>query len=259
MRRADRLFQIVQILRRMGGAVTAAQIAAELEVTPRTVYRDIADLQARRVPIEGAAGLGYVLRDGYTLPALMFTEDEIEALVLGARVVQSWADAELGRAAGDVIAKVEAVLPEGLRQRARAVALMAPPHDSAPRPTTGVAVAALRRAIRAQRKVTMEYLDAVGQISRRTVWPLAMSFFPPVWLLVGWCELRQDFRSFRLDRIQASAISEQPFPATPGRRLSDFIALQAVSRRDPGTRVAAVWPPRAAQPSPQHDDVAHEE
>jgi predicted DNA-binding transcriptional regulator YafY len=229
MRRADRLFQIVQCLRRVGGVITAAQLAAELEVTPRTVYRDIADLQARRVPIEGAAGVGYVLRDGYTLPALMFTEDEIEALVLGARVVQSWADAELGAAAANAMAKIEAVLPEGLRPRAKAVALMAPPRRGPP-PTPGIAVPALRRAIRAQRKLHMDYADTDGRSTQRTVWPLALSFFPPVWLLAAWCELRGDFRAFRLDRIRAGTISGDAFPAIPGRRLVDFVAMRAAER-----------------------------
>ncbi len=230
MRRADRLFQIVQSLRRAGGLVTAAQLADELEVTTRTVYRDIAALQSRRVPIEGAAGLGYLLRDGYTLPALMFTEDEIEALVLGVRVVQGWADAELGRAAADVLAKVQAVLPEALRPRASAVALMIPP-NSGPPPSPGIDVPALRRAMRAQRKVEITYADSQGEPSRRTIWPLALALFPPVWLLAGWCELRGDFRSFRLDRIQASTITDIAFPATPGRRLTDYIANRVADRR----------------------------
>jgi predicted DNA-binding transcriptional regulator YafY len=143
MRRAERLFQIIQILRRHRRAVTADAIAAELEVSVRTVYRDVAELIGQRVPIDGAAGVGYLLREGFDLPPLMFTEDELEALVIGVRIVDSWADPALGRAARDVLAKIAAVVPERLRPRVASLALAAPP--SGRRPEIGVDMASLRR------------------------------------------------------------------------------------------------------------------
>lgn len=222
-RRADRLFQIIQALRRRGGrAVTAAGLAAELEVSPRTVYRDIRDLQAQRVPIEGAAGVGYLLREGFDLPPLMFTEDELDALVLGARIVASWADPVLATAAEDVLAKVEAVLPETLRPRVRTLSLLAPPTDRRPQVTFDMAQ--LRRAVREQRKVFVDYTSEKGERTERTLWPMALAFFPPVWLLLAWCELRRDFRSFRLDRVAAVRFNEERYPQEPGRRLVDLLA-----------------------------------
>lgn len=232
MRRADRLFQIIQLLRRQRGRpITAAALAAELEVTARTVYRDMADLQAQRVPIRGEAGVGYVLEPGFDLPALMFTEEEIEALVLGARVVQRWADPALGRAAGDLLAKIEAVVPPSLAPRIRSLALVAPPGGTAP-PEPGLDVARLRDWIRTQRMLRLRYRDEAGRESERTVWPQSLAFFPPVWLLVGWCELRQDFRTFRTDRVVAAEFLDTPYPSMPGRRLIDFIrTLPADGRR----------------------------
>jgi len=223
MRKADRLFQIIQILRReRGRPVTARALADELEVTERTVYRDMAELMAQRVPIRGEAGVGYLLGGGYDLPALMFGEDEIEALVLGARIVETYADPALARAAADLLAKIEAVVPDPLKPRVRSLALCAPPGGRAP-PEPGLDVARLRRWVREQRKLHLVYRDEAGRDSSRTVWPQALAFFPPVWLLLGWCELRQDFRSFRVDRVQAAEFREDRYPATPGRRLLDYI------------------------------------
>ncbi|MFO1075107.1 MAG: YafY family protein [Geminicoccaceae bacterium] len=221
MRRAERLFQIIQILRRHRRPVTAEALAAELEVSPRTVYRDMAELIGQRVPIEGAAGLGYVLRDGFDLPPLMFGEDELEALLLGARIVESWADPALGRAARDVLAKIAAVLPPGLQARVASLSLTAPPTDR--RPEVAIDVARLRRWVREERKVELGYLDLAGRTSRRVVRPMTLTFFPPVWLLLGWCELRQDFRSFRLDRITDPVFLDATWPSEPGRRLIDYL------------------------------------
>jgi predicted DNA-binding transcriptional regulator YafY len=221
MRRADRLFQLIQILRRQPTAVTAEAIAAELEVSVRTVYRDVRDLQARRVPIDGAAGVGYVLREGYDLPPLMFTEDELEALLIGVRIVRSWADPGLAAAAGDVLGKVAAVLPEALRVRISSLSLLAPP--SGRREPVAIDVAALRLAIRREHKVELDYVNAAGSATRRAVWPMSLAFFPPVWLLLAWCELRQDFRSFRLDRIGALRFPGERYPRVPGRRLVDWL------------------------------------
>jgi predicted DNA-binding transcriptional regulator YafY len=230
-RRADRLFQLIQVLRRHGGrAVTAAAIAAELEVSVRTIYRDVRDLQARRVPIEGEAGIGYLLREGFDLPPLMFTEDEIDALVLGARIVGSWGDPALATAAADVLAKIEAVLPDGLRPRVRTLALMAPPTQR--KLEVAFDMACLRRAVREQRKVSIAYTSESGDCTTRTVWPMALAFFPPVWLLLAWCELRQDFRSFRVDRVSTIAFADERYPSQPGRRLSDYLRREADRRRE---------------------------
>jgi predicted DNA-binding transcriptional regulator YafY len=220
MRRADRLFEIVQILRRRR-LTTATQLADRLEVSERTVYRDIRDLIAAGVPIEGEAGLGYVLR-GYDLPPLMFSEDEIEALVLGARTVESWADPELARAARSILDKVDAVLPERLRGRLEDAALFAPnPKRSR---AAGETLGSLRRATREHRMVRFAYTDADGQQTQREVRPLCQTFWASVWLLSGWCELRDDFRSFRIDRIADLELLDRSFEEEPGRTLVDFLA-----------------------------------
>jgi predicted DNA-binding transcriptional regulator YafY len=228
-RRADRLFALLQVLRRQGGrATTAAAIAEALEVSLRTVYRDVRDLQARRVPIEGEAGVGYILREGFDLPPLMLTEDEIDALVIGARVVQSWGDPKLAEAARDVLAKVEAVLPGRLRPRVRSLMLMAPPSERQPEPR--IDLAELRLATREQRKVDLDYVSERGERTQRTIWPMALAFFPPVWLVLAWCELRQDFRSFRVDRIETAGLHAERYPDLPGRRLVDFLKREAERR-----------------------------
>ena len=238
MRRADRLFQIIQILRR-GRLTTARALADELEVSSRTIYRDVADLIGSGVPVEGAAGAGYLLRGGYDLPPLMFSPTELEALVLGARIVASWADAELGRAAQDVLTKVEAVLPEALRTRLATMPLLAPDdHAEAPR---RVDLAALRRAIHDRRKVALDYRDAGDRATRRCVWPLGLFFYGPVWLLAGWCELREDFRMFRVDRIVEADFLDEAFESTAGRTLEDFSRQEARrSQSADGTLAAAV-------------------
>lgn len=221
MRRADRLFQIIQILRRRRIA-TARHLAAELEVSERTVYRDIQDLMARRVPIEGEAGVGYRLREGFDLPPLMFTAGEVDALVLGARIVQTWTDEELARHAADALAKIEAVLPEALRRLVEDSPLLAPP-DNFQEPTR-VDLTAVREAVHARRKIHIHYRDNKGDETRRTVRPLGLWFYGPVWLLAAWCELRTDFRFFRLDRVLDAAVLAETFAPEPGRTLQDLIA-----------------------------------
>jgi predicted DNA-binding transcriptional regulator YafY len=223
MRRADRLFQIVQRLRRRASVVTAAELARELEVSERTVYRDVADLLASGVPIEGEAGVGYRLpRGAFDLPPLMFTEDEIEALVLGARVVKGWGDPALARAAEDVLAKVEVVLPPKLRDRIAGATLFAlnmrRKDEFAPHLTL------LRGAIRQKRKVDLDYVDRASQATTRTVWPLGLFYWGLTWTLGGWCELRTGFRNFRLDRIARAEVTDLRFVETPGRTLRDLFA-----------------------------------
>ena len=220
MRRADRLFEIIQHLRRKP-TVRARDLGESLEVSERTIYRDIRDLIASGVPIEGEAGVGYVLRAGFDLPPLMFKETEIEALVLGARIVESWADNELAEAATDAIAKIEAVIPERLRGFMANTALLAPPmHFMEP---ITFDLAELRRAVRGQIKVHFRYTDVIGQPSERTVRPLSLAYFGPVWVLAAWCELRTDFRTFRLDRMEGFAVTGDRFRPEPGKTLHDFL------------------------------------
>jgi len=220
MRRADRLFAIIQILRRRRLA-TAARLSRELEVSERTIYRDIADLMASGVPIDGEAGVGYILREGHDLPPLMFTQGEIEALVLGARIVSKWSDEELARNAADAVAKIAAVLPDRLRDEIGQIALYAPEsHSRMPLPRE---FADLRAALRDHRKVAFAYTNVLdGQVTNRTVRPLAFLFYGAVWLMLAWCELRQDFRSFRLDRMSDIAIAD-PFQPERGKTLPDYM------------------------------------
>jgi len=220
MRRADRLFEIIQILRRRN-LTRARDLAEKLEVSERTIYRDVQDLMASGVPIDGEAGVGYVLRKGFDLPPLMFDEQEIEALVLGARIVQSWADPKLAEAATNVIAKVEAVVSPRLRKVMAETALLAPAnHDSEP---ISVDPSELRDAVRSSHKVHFDYHDEDGNPSQRTVRPLALAFYGRVWLLVSWCEMRNDFRSFRLDRMRALQILTETFAPEPGKTIEDYM------------------------------------
>lgn len=221
MRRADRLFQIVQTLRRRR-VTTARQLADQLEVSERTIYRDIRDLMLSGVPIEGEAGVGYLLR-GYDLPPLMFTHEEIEALVLGARIVESWTDQGLARAARQALDKVEAVLPKGSETILRKTPLFAP--DDHARVPIQADLAEIRRAIRERRKIRFCYIDANGGHSSRTVNPVGMAFYGHVWILGAWCELRNAFRAFRPDRMAEVDILAETFPSEPGRMLEDFVAI----------------------------------
>jgi predicted DNA-binding transcriptional regulator YafY len=231
MRRADRLFQIIQRLRRRGAIVTAAALAQELEVSDRTIYRDVADLIASGVPIEGEAGVGYRLPRGrFDLPPLMFTEDEIEALVLGARVVKGWADPALARAADDLLGKVEAILPGPLEDRISDTTLFAV-NLRRERHQIGASLATLRAAIRDRRKTEIEYVDRVENATRRTIWPLGLFYWGPAWTVGGWCELRQGFRNFRLDRVAHLRVDSVQFPVTPGRTLSDLFAYYREEER----------------------------
>ena len=220
MRRADRLFEIIQLLRRKE-TVRARDLGEALEVSERTIYRDIRDLMASGVPIDGEAGVGYVLRAGFDLPPLMFKEAEIEALVLGARIVESWADLELAEAASDVIAKIEAVIPERLRGYMANTALLAPPlHFMEPigstSPSCGGRCGARSRCISA-------IPTCSGEATERTVRPLSLAYFGPVWVLAAWCELREDFRTFRLDRIEGFAVTRRAVPGGARRTLHDFL------------------------------------
>jgi predicted DNA-binding transcriptional regulator YafY len=223
MRRADRLFDVIQVLRTARKPVTAATLAEELEVTVHTIYRDVATLQARRVPIEGAPGLGYVLRKGFDLPPLMFTVDEIEAVTVGARMVQRLRDPELQAAARRVLDKVTVVLPESLRGHvADAPFYVSQGEAATPR---GVDMAEVRSAIRDRRKLRIAYVDEKRRRTRRTVWPLAMAYYVDVTLVGAWCELRKDLRNFRVERIAASRVLAERFQDHNGRLLAQWLAL----------------------------------
>ncbi|MEZ5825027.1 MAG: YafY family protein [Geminicoccaceae bacterium] len=227
MPRTDRLFRLMQILRR-GKIVRAEDIARELEVSVRTVYRDIATLKGERLPIDGEAGIGYRLGSGFELPPLMFTEDELDALTIGARIVQSWADPALGRAAEDLLVKIAAVVPKDYRNRLDGLSFIAPPSNA--RPELRVDPARWRMAIRERLKVDIDYSDVAGAITSRTIWPMCLAFFPPNWLALSYCELRKDFRSFRMDRITAARIGDERFPQSAERAFAAFLKKERERR-----------------------------
>ena len=220
MRRADRLFQIVQHLRARR-LTTAAQLAEWLEVTPRTIYRDVRDLLLSGVPIDGEAGVGYRLRPGYDLPPLMFTFDEIEALVAGARIVEAWGSPQLANAGKSALVKIANALPAGRRDEMEKTRLFAPGFRF--NPTVGATLETIRQAIGQRRVLLLDYVDAKGANSNRSVRPLALYFWGSVWTLGAWCESRNDFRNFRLDRVSTISESERKFVDEPGKRLEDFI------------------------------------
>ncbi len=209
MRRADRLLRIIQMLRRHRRPVTGGRMAEELEVSLRTLYRDIADLITDGVPIRGEAGVGYVLGEGYDLPPLMFKSDELEAIMLGLGWVKGRGDKALQRAAEDVVAKIGTVLPEALRPFFYDAPLITPPKFGLPEDK--VDTGALRVAIRAQSKVHIAYGDERGAASNRVIWPLAISYFDSQRIVVAWCELRKGFRHFRTDRINAMNVLAEKY------------------------------------------------
>ncbi len=228
MRRADRLFMIVEKLR-AGRLTTARALSEHLEVSERTIYRDIAHLIGAGLPIEGEAGLGYMMRAGYDLPPLMFTEEEIVALTAGARMVNAFGGAGMAKGAADALDKINAVLPDAVRRRAENVAVHtthADPFDAA----TRAAIDALEQATQDTRRVWLSYRDEAGALTERMVRPLGLWFWGRVWTLVAWCELRRDFRMFRLDRIEQSELREV-YAAEPGQRLEDFYASEVARHR----------------------------
>lgn len=211
MRRADRLLQLIQILRRHRRPVTAEVLSRELEVSVRTVYRDIAGLIADGVPLRGEAGVGYVLGDGYDLPPLMFNADEVEAVLVGMRWVETRADESLARAARDVIAKVGAVLPRHLRPVLFDGSVGTIPVGEPP-PADRVSVRELRRAIREQCKADIGYMDELAQRTERRIWPISLIYRDASRILVAWCELRQAFRHFRTDRMLTARVLDARYP-----------------------------------------------
>lgn len=219
MRRADRLFQIVQFLRSRR-LTTAQWLAERLQVSVRTIYRDIQDLSLSGVPLEGEAGIGYVLRHPMDLPPLMFEREEIEALLVGVRMVKAWADPQLQQAAESALAKIHGVLPPPLRDELNRNQLFAP--ETRPLPLHWLGQ--LRQAIRQRHKLLIDYRDESGESSQRHVRPLGLFFWGQVWTLCGWCELRNDFRNFRVDRVQSLVDGGETFETVAGQRLEDYLA-----------------------------------
>jgi predicted DNA-binding transcriptional regulator YafY len=213
VRRADRLFQIIQVLRRSRRPVTASQLAEELEVSQRSVYRDIADLMGQRVPIRGEAGIGYVLDRDFDMPPLMLTPDELEAAVLGAQWVADRGDAVLARAAHDLISKITSVVPERLRPFIAEPSIGVP--TSRAMAADGLDIALTRSWIRSGRKIRIRYQDEQSRETERTIWPTIIGYAETVRLLAAWCELRQGFRHFRTDRIVSAVFLQEPYGCRP--------------------------------------------
>ncbi|KQU84360.1 DNA-binding transcriptional regulator [Variovorax sp. Root318D1] len=220
MRRADRLFQLVQLIRGRR-LTTAAFLSQRLEVSERTVYRDVADLQHQGVPIEGEAGVGYRLGAGFELPPLMFTQEEASALMAAARLAQSWVDPALARNIETGLGKILSVLPAAARVSAEALALYAPALglDDTMRNRLQI----LREAVEARQKLRLSYRDVSGDASERTVRPLGCFYWGKVWTLSTWCELRSDFRGFRIDRMDAVEVLPERFRDEAGKTLADML------------------------------------
>lgn len=229
MSRSERLLDLVQILRRHRRPVSGRALADEMGVSIRTLYRDIATLQGQGAPIEGEAGLGYVLKPGFMLPPLMFTDEEIEAIVLGSRWVAKQPDKRLAAAAMDAVAKIAAVLPDDLREDLNATTLLVGPlAENAEAIDLGV----VRQAIREERKLGFLYRDAEGVASERMVWPFALGFFDKVRVMVAWCEMRQDFRHFRADRMSGLTATDIRYPRRRHSMLKEWKATLDGSRRN---------------------------
>lgn len=230
MSRSERLFDLLNLLRRHRRPVSGRVLAEEMGVSLRTLYRDIASLQAQGATIEGEPGVGYVLRPGFLLPPLMFSPEEIEALVLGSRWVAERADGRLRDAALGALARIGAVLPPDLKDEMDSSALFVVP--GAPLPADTVDPALLRKAIRTERRLKLFYNDEAGSASERVVWPFALAFFDRVRLLLAWCELRQDFRSFRTDRISAAEVYASRYPRRRQALMRQWREADAKRRHD---------------------------
>lgn len=230
MRRADRLFNIVQLIRGRR-LTTAAYMAQRLEVSERTIYRDVADLQGQGVPIEGEAGVGYRLGAGFDLPPMMFTQDEAKALVASVRMAQVWLDPALSQGAQDALGKIMSVLPSEARVAAEALAVYGQGGLPAAAQRT---LQTLREAVQERRKVFISYRDLSDKASERTLRPLGCFYWGKVWTLAAWCEHRNDFRSFRVDRVSYVRRLDDRFRDEPGRTLADLARLEEARLREMG-------------------------
>jgi predicted DNA-binding transcriptional regulator YafY len=230
MSRAERLLDLLQLLRNRSVPVAGDHLAAELGISIRTLYRDIATLQAQGADIRGEPGLGYVLRPGFTLPPLMFSADEIEALVLGSRWVARRAqDRRLSAAATSLLAKVTAVLPASIRDSVESTSLLVAGDDVVPAEAD---LATIRAAVRTQAKLSLTYQNGDGATSTRIVWPFAVAFFERVRIVLAWCELRQDFRAFRLDRIAALSLLPERYPQKRAALLKQWRQREGIAQTD---------------------------
>lgn len=227
MSRSQRLLSLIQLLRSHRFPVSGAQLAETLGISLRTLYRDIGTLQQQGANIEGEAGLGYVLRPGFLLPPLMFSQEEIEALVLGSRWVAKRTDKRLSEAANSALIKIACVLPENLRNALDDNALLVGPatHFS----VELIDIAQIRHALRTEHKLTLCYCDLKGKESTRTIWPVALGYFDHVRMLVGWCELRQGFRHFRTDRIRSLTIEPQRYPRRRQALLKQWREVEGIA------------------------------
>jgi predicted DNA-binding transcriptional regulator YafY len=226
MSRSERLLDLIQTLRRHRRPVSGQTLADETSVSLRTLYRDIATLQAQGADIEGEPGIGYILKPGFMLPPMMFSEDEIEALVLGARWVASRADDELSRAAANALAKVAAVLPNDLKPRLEGANLIIGPAPE-PAPAT-VDLSGVRKAIRHEHVLEIAYSDAANATTTRRIWPFALSYYERVRIIVAWCELRNGFRHFRTDRIATMELTGKRYPRRKAALLKEWRESQGI-------------------------------
>jgi predicted DNA-binding transcriptional regulator YafY len=224
--RSERLLELIQMLRRHRRPVSGQTLSEELGVSLRTVYRDIQTLIGHGAMIEGEAGVGYVLRPGFVLPPLMFSDEEIEALVLGARWVAQQTDDSLGRAAANALAKIAAVLPDDMREGIAGTGLLAGPAPQLE--PEQIDLVPIRQAIRAERKLILHYRDRKGERSRRTVWPIALGFFEQARVLAAWCELRKDYRHFRADRIVALQATDERYPRRRRALLREWREIEGI-------------------------------
>lgn len=231
MRRADRLFHIIQLIRGRR-LTTAAFLAERLEVSERTIYRDVADLQVQGVPIEGEAGVGYRLGAGFDLPPLMFTQGEANALVAAARLAQAWVDAAMAHEVETALGKILSVLPVAARTAAESQALYAP--SVGLEPAAQQTLQALRESTQARQKLLIHYRDVAGKESQRQVRPLGCFYWGKVWTLSAWCEMREDFRGFRIDRIHYVRRLDERFRDEPGKTLADLLRLVEAERKSKG-------------------------
>ena len=226
MSRAQRLLDLIQILRRYRHPVSGAALAEELGISLRTLYRDIQTLVAQGAHIEGEAGVGYVLRPGFLLPPLMFSEDEIEALILGSRWVAERGDATLSQAARNALVKIGAVLPEDMKDEIDASGLLVGPGAALAAGDSDLAT--IRQAIRKERKLRITYLSEKGEKTRRTVWPFALGFFDRYRVVAAWCELRRGYRHFRTDRIARLKLSETRYPRRRQTLLNEWRVVERI-------------------------------
>ena len=226
MSRTERLLQLLQILRRHRYPVSGADLSRELGISLRSLYRDIATLQNQGAKIAGEAGVGYVLQPGFTLPPLMFSEEEIAAIALGSRWVAEQADHKLALAARDALAKIAAVLPAEAGLELQNSGLLIGP--SSQNSGNDEQLRQIRQAVRKQHKLVLDYQDETGASSQRTIWPCALAFFDSLRVIVAWCELRQDFRHFRTDRIQNLHVSEATYPRSRQALLKEWREQQGI-------------------------------